>query len=99
MLTAVSAVIASVVRRTLAFLKSNTGQSETAFGFLRSRRCSSHMPSGISSRPTMNAAGMAMKTTSPAYGLTSQPASTAITSAMNSTADVVVRRAPMIATG
>ena len=47
----------------------------------------------------MNAAGMTTKTTSPAYGLTSQPRSTAISSATNSAADVVVRSAPMIANG
>ena len=57
------------------------------------------MPSGMSNSPITKAAGMATKTTSPAYGLLSHPASIAITSATNSTADTVVITAPAIASG
>ena len=48
------------------------------------------MPSGMSSSPSTNTAGIATKTTRPAYGLSSSPASIAITSAMNTTAEAVV---------
>ena len=40
-----------------------------------------------------------MKTTRPAYGLENIPASIAITSVMNTTADAVVTTAPAIASG
>ncbi len=40
-----------------------------------------------------------MKTTRPAYGLVSIPASMAITRVMNTTADAVVTTAPTIASG
>ncbi len=42
---------------------------------------------------------MATKTTNPAYGFWSIPASMAITSAMNTTAEAVVTSAPAIAIG
>ena len=57
------------------------------------------MPAGTSRSPITNTAGMATKTTRPAYGLSSIPASMAITRVMNTTADAVVTTAPTIASG
>ena len=59
----------------------------------------SDMPTGMSSSPTANTAGMPMKTTRPAYGLENIPASIAITRVTNTTADAVVTTAPAIASG
>src|SRR6185295_1727044 len=54
---------------------------------------------GISSSPTRKHAGIATKTTRPAYGFASIPVNMAITSAQNTTAEAVVTSTPAIATG
>ena len=72
-LTAVSAAMRRVVRRTPGVRKSSTGQSATALGSRRSFRRCSHIPDGISSSPRTKMAGSATKTTRPAYGLLSNP--------------------------
>ena len=53
----------------------------------------------MSRSPIANTAGIAMKITRPAYGLLSIPASMAITSVTNTTADTVVTTAPAAASG
>ena len=50
-------------------------------------------------QPGDEEAGIATKTTRPAYGLVNSPPAAAIGSAMNATADVVVISAPAIASG
>src|SRR4051794_29932337 len=92
-------MMTSAVRRTEACRKSSTGQSRAASGSRATFRRCSQAPSGINRRPRTNSAGTATKTTSPAYGLSNIPASTAITSAMNATADAVVITAPATASG
>ena len=57
MLTAVSAMTASTVRRVVGLRRSKTGQSRVASGWCWSRRASSHIPSGMSRRPSTNNAG------------------------------------------
>ena len=57
MLTAVRAMTASTVRRVVGLRRSKTGQSRVASGWCRSRRASSHIPSGMSRRPSTNNPG------------------------------------------
>ena len=58
-----------------------------------------HTPAGISTRAITKTAGMAMKTTNPAYGFSIIPSSSAITSVMNTTADAVASTTPAIDSG
>src|SRR5579862_4567933 len=98
-LTQVSARISSVARRTSRRRRSTTGHSTTAVGSRISLRRCSHIPAGISRRPSAKNAGIRTKTTIPAYGLSSRPASIASASVMKPTADTVASSAPKIATG
>src|SRR6186997_3109527 len=99
-LAAVSAVKSSARRRTSARRKSRTGQSCSASGWRCSRRRCSHMPSGMNSSPVMKTAGIATKTTRPAYGLRwNMPISSAIAKAMKATADTVAISAPITVSG
>src|SRR6185295_543934 len=100
MLTAVSAMTASVVRLTLARRKSRIGQSAGSSGLRRRLRSDLHIPSGMNSSPRTNTAGRATKTTRPAYGLCSNnPATAAMVNAMKTTADAVAITTPTIASG
>src|SRR6187455_1854330 len=98
-LTAVSASTSIARRRIPADRKSRTNHSRSALGWALNLRCSSHMPNGISSRPSTTRTGTATKTTSPAYGLSNSPHSSAISRTKKTTAAAVVRSTPTRATG
>ena len=75
------------MRRAPRVRKSRTGQSASAPGCRRSRRRSQpHAQAESAAGRARTAPGCATKTTRPAYGLLNSPASSAMTSAMNTTA-------------